>query len=432
MKTVYVAMSADLIHTGHLNIIEEARKYGDLVIGLLTDKAIASYKRLPYMAFEQRKKIIESIKGVGEVIPQETLDYVPNLRKIKPDFVVHGDDWKTGIQRETRQRVIDALHEWGGTLIEPHYTQGISSSQLNAVQKEIGTTPGVRLNMLRRLLDSKDIIRIIEAHSGLCGLIAESVSVEREGRKVEFDGMWLSSLTDSTSKGKPDIGYVDLTSRRNTLNDILEVTTKPIIYDGDSGGLTEHFVFMVRALERDGISAVIIEDKVGLKKNSLFGTDVKQTQDSIENFSKKIRAGKQAQITSDFMVVARVESLILKTGMEDALKRAKAYIAAGADAIMIHSKEKTPDEILEFCKKFAEFDIKVPLVVVPSTYNTITEEELLKAGVRIVIYANQLLRSAYPAMLKTAETILHSGRAQEVEEFCMPIKEILHLIPGGD
>ena len=432
MKKVYVAMSADLIHTGHLNIIEEARKYGDLVIGLLTDKAIASYKRLPYMAFEQRKKIIESIKGVGEVIPQETLDYVPNLRKIKPDFVVHGDDWKTGIQRETRQRVIDALHEWGGTLIEPHYTEGISSSQLNAVQKEIGTTPGVRLNMLRRLLDSKDIIRIIEAHSGLCGLIAESVSVERESKKVEFDGMWLSSLTDSTSKGKPDIGYVDLTSRRNTLNDILEVTTKPIIYDGDSGGLTEHFVFMVRALERDGISAVIIEDKVGLKKNSLFGTDVKQTQDSIENFSKKIRAGKQAQITSDFMVVARVESLILKTGMEDALKRAKAYIAAGADAIMIHSKEKTPDEILEFCKKFAEFDIKVPLVVVPSTYNTITEEELSKAGVRIVIYANQLLRSAYPAMLKTAETILHSGRAQEVEEFCMPIKEILHLIPGGD
>jgi len=431
MKKVYVAMSVDLIHPGHLNIIEEAKKHGTLIIGLLTDKAIASYKRLPYMTFEQRKRIVENLKGVAEVIPQETLDYVPNLKKIKPDFVVHGDDWKTGIQRETRQRVIETLEEWGGELIEPKYSPGISSTQLNISKKEIGTTPGIRLNMLRRLLDSKEQIRILEAHSGLTGLIAENVTVEKDGRKLEFDGMWLSSLTDSTAKGKPDIGYVDLTSRMHTLKDILEVTTKPVIYDGDSGGLTEHFVFMVRTLERDGISAVIIEDKVGLKKNSLFGTDVRQTQDSIENFSKKIRMGKQAQITDDFMIVARIESLILKTGMDNAIERAKAYIKAGADAIMIHSKEKSPDEILEFCRRYNQFDLKVPIVAVPSTYNTITEEELQAAGVRVVIYANQLLRSAYPAMMKTAETILKNGRAKEVDDLCMPIKEILHLIPGG-
>ena len=428
-KKVYVAMSADLIHPGHLNIIEEARKYGDVIIGLLTDRAIASYKRLPYMTFEQRKKVVENIKGVSEVVPQEVLDYVPNLEKYKPDFVVHGDDWKTGVQKEVRNRVIRTLEKWGGKLIEPHYTPGVSSTELNLWVREIGTTPGIRLNMLRRLLEAKDLVRIMEAHNGLSALIVEKTSVKKDNRTELFDGMWLSSLTDSTAKGKPDIGYVDLTSRMNTISDILEVTSKPIIYDGDSGGLTEHFVLMVRTLEREGVSAVIIEDKVGLKKNSLFGTDVKQTQDTIENFSNKIRAGKKAQVTQHFMIIARIESLILKNGMEDAIERAKAYIAAGADGIMIHSKEKTPDEILEFCSKYKEFDVKVPLVVVPSTYSSITETELKKAGVRIVIYANQLLRSAYPAMIRTAETIIMNERAMEADKNCMPIKEILTLIP---
>jgi len=428
-KRVYVAMSADLIHPGHLNIIEEARKYGDVMIGLLTDDAIASYKRLPYMTFEQRKKVIYNIKGVSEVVPQEVLDYVPNLKKYKPDFVVHGDDWKTGVQKEVRNRVIKTLNDWGGKLIEPHYTPGVSSTELNLWVREIGTTPGIRLNMLRRLLEAKDLVRILEAHNGLSALIAEKTTVKKDSKIEAFDGMWLSSLTDSTAKGKPDIGYVDLTSRMNTISDILEVTSKPIIYDGDSGGLAEHFVLMVRTLEREGVSAVIIEDKVGLKKNSLFGTDVKQTQDTIENFSNKIRAGKKALVTQHFMIIARIESLILKNGMDDAIKRAAAYIAAGADGIMIHSKEKTPDEILEFCRQYNEFDAKVPLVVVPSTYSSITETELKKAGVRVVIYANQLLRSAYPAMLRAATTILENERAFEADKDCMAIKEILTLIP---
>ncbi len=431
MKKVYVGMSADLIHTGHLNIINEARKYGEVIIGVLTDKAIAGYKRLPFLTFEQRKEIVENIKGVSRVVPQTTLDYVPNLREIKPDYVVHGDDWRTGVQKETRQRVIDALDEWGGELIEPKYTPGISSTQLNRAMKEIGTTPGIRLKRLRRLLESKELVTILEAHNGLTGLIVENIQVKAKRGIREFDGIWLSSLTDSTAKGKPDIGFVDLTSRMNTLNDILEVTTKPIIYDGDSGGLTEHFEFMVRTLEREGISAVIIEDKVGLKKNSLFGTDVQQTQDTIENFSNKITRGKQAQVTDDFMIFARIESLILKKGQDDALKRAKAYIEAGADGIMIHSKEKTPGEILAFCEKYGQFDQKVPLVVVPSTYCSITEDELKNAGVRIAIYANQLLRSAYPAMIEAAKTILENERALECGDMCMPIKEILTLIPGG-
>ena len=430
-KTVYVGMSADLIHPGHLNIINEAKKLGEVTIGLLTDKAIAGYKRLPFLTYEQRKLIIENIKGVHNVIPQETLDYVPNLKFTKPDYVVHGDDWKTGVQKQTRDRVIEALKEWGGKLVEVEYTKGISSTQMINSLKEIGTTPEIRMKRLRRLLEVKPIVRLIEAHNGLTGLIAENIQIIIDNQPREFDGMWLSSLTDSTAKGKPDIEAVDVTARMQTLNDIVEVTTKPIIYDGDTGGRPEHFVFTVKTLERLGVSAVIIEDKTGLKKNSLFGTDVDQTQDSIEDFSHKITMGKKSQITKEFMIIARVESLILKKGVDDALTRSKAYIEAGADGIMIHSKEKKPDEILEFCKRYKSFDKKVPLIAVPSSYNTIYERELIEAGVNIVIYANQLLRSAYPAMVDTAKSILENERSFEADSRMMPINEILNLIPGG-
>ncbi len=430
MSKVYVGMSADLIHPGHLNILNEAAKLGDVTVGLLTDKAIASYKRLPYLEYEQRKIVLENLKSVNNVIPQETLDYTHNLIEFKPDFVVHGDDWKEGVQKATRQKVIDTLNEWGGKLVEVPYTQGISSTKLNNALKEIGTTPDIRRARLKRLIESKGVVRIIEAHNGLTGLITENIHVDVNGERREFDGMWASSLTDSTSMGKPDIEAVDITSRVNNINNLVEVTTKPIIFDGDTGGKIEHFVFTVRTLERLGVSAVIIEDKIGLKKNSLFGTDVQQYQDTIENFSKKIQAGRNARVTDDFMVIARVESLILKAGMEDALERSKAYIEAGADAIMIHSKETSPDEILEFCSKFKKFDKVVPLIAVPSSYNTITEDELEEAGVNVVIYANQLLRSAYPAMLDTAKSILTHKRSFESKDNCISIKEILELIPG--
>jgi phosphoenolpyruvate mutase len=431
MKKVYVGMSADLIHPGHLNIIKEASKLGEVTIGLLTDEAIASYKRLPYLEYEQRKIVIENIKGVTNVIPQTTLDYRPNLEIMKPDIVVHGDDWKDGIQKGVRQQVINTLAQWGGELVEVAYTEGISSTKLNKALKEVGTTPDIRLRRLRRLINSKKIVRIIEAHNGLTGLIVENTKVDISGESREFDGMWASSLTDSTSKGKPDIEAVDITARVNNINDLVEVTTKPIIFDGDTGGKIEHFVFTVRTLERLGVSAVIIEDKVGLKKNSLFGTDVDQNQDTIEGFCEKIQAGKNAQVTKDFMIIARIESLILQAGMEDALKRAEAYIAAGVDGIMIHSKEKTPDEILEFCNHFSKFERRVPLVVVPSSFDTIYEDQLAEAGVNVVIYANQLLRSAYPAMLDTAKKILTHQRAFEARENLMSINEILTLIPGG-
>ncbi|MCL2128779.1 MAG: phosphoenolpyruvate mutase [Treponema sp.] len=431
-KRVYVGMSVDLIHHGHINIITEAAKYGEVTIGLLTDKAIASYKRLPFLDFENRKIIVESIKGVKQVIPQEELNYVPNLIKLKPDYVVHGDDWKSGIQRKTREQVIECLEKWGGKLIEIPYTKDISSTKLNVKLKEIGTTPEIRMKRLKRLIESKPLVRIMEVHNGLTGLLIEKTEAVINGVKQEFDAMWLSSLTDSTSKGKPDIEYVDLTSRLNTINDVLDVTTKPIVFDGDTGGISEHFVYTVKSLERLGISAVIIEDKVGLKKNSLFGTDVPQTQDTIENFCRKITFGKKAQVTDNFMIIARIESLILKNGIADALKRAEAYINAGADGIMIHSKEKTPDEILDFCRQYNKFDNRKPLVVVPTTYNSITEQELSREGVNMVIYANHLLRSAYPAMLQTIKSILEFGRSYEIEEKLMPISEIINFIPHGE
>lgn len=429
-KVVYVGMSADLVHPGHLNVLEEAVRYGKVTVGLLTDAAIASYKRIPYMEFEQRKKVIENIKGVQGVVAQETLDYVPNLRKYKPDYVVHGDDWKEGVQRETRQRVIDTLAEWGGQLIEVPYTKGISSTKLNQALKEIGTTPELRLKSLRRMLQVKPLVRFLDIHNALSGLIIEHASVDTPEGKREFDGMWGSSLTDSTAKGKPDIEAVDVSARVTTLNEVLEVTTKPIIYDADTGGQPEHFQFTVKTLERLGVSAAIIEDKTGLKKNSLFGTDVPQTQDSIENFCHKIKEGKKAQATDDFMIIARIESLILGQGLDDAFERAKAYLEAGADGIMIHSREKSPDEIFEFCDRYNTLTNRKPLVAVPSSYNQVTEEQLQERGVNIVIYANQLLRSAYPAMMETAKSILTHHRSAECDERMLSIKEILELIPG--
>ncbi|RMZ48772.1 phosphoenolpyruvate mutase [Candidatus Marinimicrobia bacterium PRS2] len=429
-KQVYIGMSADLIHQGHINIIREGLKLGEVIIGLLTDEAIAGYKRLPLIAFNERKMIVENLKGVAKVIPQNTLDYVPNLKELKPDFVVHGDDWKTGVQKEVRQRVIDTLAEWGGELVEPKYTEGISSTDLISAVKARGITPGKRMKTLRRLIGVKPIVRILEAHNGLTGLIAEKTQIIKDGRTIEFDGIWESSLTDSTAKGKPDTELVDFSSRFSTIEEILEVTTKPMIVDGDTGGRIDHFKFRVKTLERLGVSAIIIEDKIGDKRNSLFGTTVSQEQDSIDHFSQKIHEGKKSQVTEDFMIIARVESLILQKGMDDALLRSKAYIKAGADGIMIHSKNKDGKEIIEFCNQFKKFDQRVPLIVVPSTYAHMMENELRDLGVNVVIYANHLLRSAYPAMVNTAKSLLENSRGMEASnDYCMSIKEIITLIP---
>ena len=429
-KKVYVPMAVDILHTGHINIINVARDLGEVTIGLLSDKAIMNYKRLPLIKIEKRKMIIENIKGVKSIIIQDTYDYEPILRKLKPDYLVHGDDWKTGIQSKMREKVINILKEWGGELVEPEYTKGISSAVLIDELTKNGITTEARRKLLRRLLSVKPLVRVLEAHNGLTGLIVEKTSIKKEGRNIEFDCIWESSLTDSTSKGKPDTELVDFSSRFSTIEEILEVTTKPIIVDGDSGGRIEHFKYRVKSLERMGVSAIIIEDKVGGKRNSLFGSDVHQEQDTIENFSKKINEGKKSQVTSEFMIIARVESLILQRGMADAIKRAEAYIAAGADGIMIHSKEKNGKEIIEFCKKYQNFESKVPLVVVPSTFAHMTESELQDLGVNVVIYANHLLRSAYPAMMDAAQSILKNKRAKEAaDKYCMSIKDIITLIP---
>ena len=426
-KLVYVGMVGDFLHHGHINIIEEARKFGNVIVGLLTDKAVVSYKRLPVFTFEQRKKIVENIKGVTSVVPQDSLDYVPNLKKIKPNYVVHGDDWKYGVQQGAREKVIEALKEWNGTLIEIKYTSEISSTGIIQDFFKNGTTPQLRMKILPRLLEMKPFVRILEVHNGLSGFIVEKIKIEEENKINEFDGMWISSLTHSISKGKPDIQYVDNTSLVNTINEIFEATTKPLMVDGNNGGLPEHFSYFVRTLERLGVSAVIIEDKINFKRNSLG--DAHQDQDTVDGFCKKISIGKKSQVTEDFMIIARIESLIQNAGMNDAIKRAKAYIDAGADGIMIHSKKKDPGEILTFCQEFSKFEKKVPLIAVPTTYNMIYEKELQDMGVNLVIYANHMLRSAYSTMVQTANTILKHKRLYEAEKYCFPINEFINIIP---
>lgn len=428
-KVVYMSFSTDVIHGGHISIIQKAAALGELTVGVLTDEVVASFKRFPILAYKERASLLEGIKGVTKVIPQTTLSYSENVRTLKPDYVVHGDDWVTGFQKPIREELLEILRVYGGELVEYPYSQKAEYKNLEKSQKEILCMPDFRRGRLKKLLEMKPLVSIIEAHSGITGLIAEKTTVLQDGRTYQFDGMWLSSLCDSTSRGKPDIELLDMSERLRTVDEIMDVTTKPIIIDADTGGLTEHFVYHVRTLERMGVSAVIIEDKTGLKKNSLFGTEVEQTQDSIENFCAKLSAGKKALKTKDFFIIARIESLILEKGMEDALNRAFAYVNAGANGIMIHSRKKDPAEIFEFCEEFRSKDKATPIVVVPTSFNTVTEEEFEKRGVNIVIYANQLTRSGFPAMQKAAETILTNHRAKEADDMCMPIKQILTLIP---
>ena len=425
---VYVGLSADIIHEGHINILKIAKKYGDVTVGLLTDEAIASYKNIPYLDYERRKIIIKTIKYVNKVIPQTTLDYVSNLNLLKPNFVVHGNDWKTGIQKKTRDRVVKTLKKWSGRLIEPNYTKNISSTLIKSKITDIISSPENRVSRLKRLINSKDIVRILESHNSLTGLIIENLKTNKRNHNNEFDGMWSSSLTDSATKGKPDNSSVDFSTRLLSINDMMEVTTKLLVFDADNGGQLEHLPFLVRSLERSGASALIMEDKVGLKKNSLFKNQTGTKQDKPELFAKKIKQICKSRKNKDFMVIARIESFIVGKGLKDALKRAEVYSKAGADAILIHSKEKSPKEIFSFAKEFKKSKNFIPLVSVPSTYSKVYEKDLIRNGFKLVIYANQLLRAAYPAMQFTAKKILENCRAFEAEKNIIPIKEIINLI----
>lgn len=428
-KTVYMCFSADVLHSGHIAIIKKAKELGELTIGVLSDEAIAGYKRFPMIPFAERVALFENIVGVDKVVEQKELSYVETLKKLKPNYVVHGDDWKEGFQKPIREEVIETLKAWSGELVEFPYSNSETYDELEKqVRARLGM-PDSRRSRLKKLIELKGCINAIESHSGITGLIAETTTVIENGKTFGFDAIWMSSLCDSTAKGKPDIELVDMTSRFRTIDDIMEVTTKPIIFDGDTGGLVEHFVYTVRSLERMGVSMIIIEDKCGLKKNSLFGTEVVQTQETIEKFSEKISAGKKAQKTKDFMICARIESLILEKGMDDALERANCFVEAGADAIMIHSRKKSPDEIFTFIEKFRDGNKYTPIVLVPTSFNEVYEEEFKERGANIIIYANQLTRSGIPAMQNAARLLLKNHRAKECDEICMPIKDIITLIP---
>ena len=428
MKSVYACVSTDVIHEGHLHIIQEAQAYGELTIGVLTDEALIKFDRFPTITFDERFQMMQKLDGVAHVVAQSTVSYTENLQKLKPDYVIHGDNWKTNEQKIIRDNVLKVLSTWGGQLIEVPYTRTEKVQHIDKVMHDKLAMPEFRRKRLRQLLQLRPIVKALEVHSGITALIAEKTIVQNKEELDQFDAMWISSLCDSTAKGKPDIELVDMSSRIRTIDDVMDVSTKPIILDGDTGGLIEHFVYNVRTLERLGVSAIIIEDKTGLKKNSLFGNDVEQTQDSIAHFCEKIKAGKQAQLSEDFMIIARIESLILEKGIADALQRAYAYVAAGADGIMIHSRQKTPDEIFAFCDAFRQKDKNTPIVVVPTSYHSVLEEQLAAHGINIVIYANQLTRSAFPAMQETAASILKHHRAKEADAQLMSIKDIITLI----
>ncbi len=427
-KVVYVGLSADILHEGHINILKFAGRLGKVIVGLLTDEAISTYKKIPILKYREREIVLKNIKQVYQVIPQRTHDYTDNLLKIKPDFVVHGDDWREGVQKRIRQKVIKVIKKWPCKLIEPKYTKNISSSSIKEKIIKAGTNPQERVSRLKRILDIKKIVRVLESHNSLTGLIIENLNIQKKNEFLEFDGMWSSSLTDSLTRGKPDNQSVDYSVRMAGLNEIMDVTTKLVIFDADNGGRLEHISYLVKSLERMGVSAIIFEDKKGLKKNSLFSDQKDAFQDSIQNFSKKIATANKAKNSKDLFIIARIESFILKKGLHDALKRAEAYSKAGADAILIHSKEKDPKEIFSFSKKFLKSKYYKPLVAVPSTYSKTSEKQLIENGFKIVIYANQLLRAAYPAMKNAALNILQNKRAFNIEKKITPIKDIISLV----
>ena len=431
-KIVYVPLAIDFINEAHIRIIDTAKKYGEVIIGLLTDKAIAKYKSIPLINYETRELIVKNLKNVSKVIPDNSYDYIENLIRLKPDYLVHGDDWKKQkFRKHVRPKVIKILKKWKGVLIEPKSMENVLFTESDKKIKDIFDNTNNRVSKLNRLIKSKEIVRVLESHNSLTGLIIENLKIEKNKKIEEFDCMWSSSLTDSATKGKPDNQSVDYSSRISSLNDILEVTSKPLIFDADNGGQFEHLSFLVRSLERNGVSAIIMEDKVGLKKNSLFADQKNAKQDSPKAFAKKIKRACTTRKSKDFLIIARIESFILGKGLKDALKRAEIYSKAGADAILIHSKEKTPEEIFSFSKIFNKSKFSIPLVAVPSTYSKVYEKDLVKNGFKVVIYANHLLRAAYPAMEHTAKKILENKRSFEIEKNIIPIKKIINLIGDG-
>jgi len=431
-KLVYVGMTAEFFHHGHANILIKAREYGNVMVGLLTDSALLSHKRLPMLTWEQRKTIIANFNGVTEVVPQHEWEYSNNILKYRPDFMVHGDDWNVEHQKNVKDKALAALKTYGGRLIEIAYTDGVSSSVLQKEELSNGILPSTRVGILRRLINAKSIVRVLESHNAVTASIVDQSEhfSNSMNEVVRFDAIWSSSLTDSTSRGLPDTEALSISSRLLNIMEIFNVTNLPLIMDADTGGDAQHLSLHIKSMERIGISACIIEDKKGLKKNSLLGTSVSQEIEEPLVFAEKIDVAIKSKISQDFMVIARLESLILELGMEDALNRARLYCEAGVDGIMIHSRKKSPSEIFQFASIFRKEFPDVPLISVPTTYNEVYEKELVDAGFNVVIYANHMLRAAVPAMRNVANTILENGRSFEVDSRIESMASILKFIPG--
>ena len=429
-KIIYLGLTADLIHAGHINIINEALKYGQLLIGLITDQAISKEKRLPLLSYFDRKALLLNIKGVKDIVPQEDWDYSINLQKYKPDFFIHGDDWNTSEYKIIKNNCINVLSAYGGKLIEIAHTPNINSDLVVDKIRKLKNVSSLRQNTLKRLLQSKSFIKIIEVHSPMSAMIIDNLKINNERGSNFFDGFWSSSLSDSTLFGRPDIESLDIASRLNMINNIFHATTKPLVMDIDTGGLLEHLEINIKTIEQAGVSAVVIEDKKGLKKNSLFGNEVIQHQEDVKVFQEKIKLINTIKVNDNFLCIARIESLILDKGLEDALHRASSYVDAGADMVLIHSRKKTPDEVFLFANEFKRDHPNIPLACIPTSFYTVTEGLLQDKGFNLSIYANHLIRASYKHMEKIAKSILTYQTSQYIEEDIESVKDILNLIPG--
>ncbi len=408
-KTVYVGMSADLVHPGHINLLREAASLGRVTVGLLTDRAISSYKRMPFLTFEQRRAVIEHIAFVTAVVPQDTLDYTDNLRLLRPDFVVHGDDWRNGVQAQTRRRVLDVLREWGGTLVEPPYTEGISSTALRMAAMDIGFAPGVRQRRLRRMLDCKPLVRVMQAHDGLSAHIVDRLEETTQGAPREYDAIWVDSLAGAPIRGKPDPLPFDLSSRLVTLHEILDATTKPLICNAGGAGHAAGVTAAVRTLERIGVSAIVIDTEVTDRRAVPAMAASAPPQDDMAAFIREIAAARDARVTPDFMIIARINDRTRDCGADRMMARAAAGVDAGADAVMCDSDPVNPDGIFDLCRRYRRLMNGHPLLVGLSGTEGLQEHDLASAGASMVVYTDTLLRAAREAMISAASQVLSCG-----------------------
>jgi len=422
-KTVYVGMVGDMLHVGHINILKTAARLGRVTVGVLTDRAVVGYKRLPLLAFEDRVRVVESIADVAAVVPQKTLSYVENLRALRPDYVVHGDDWRYGDQvSRARAEVIATLGEWGGELVEVAYTKGISSTAIHRSGAADALFSGTRQGRLRRLLAAKPTLRIVEAHSGLSAKIA--AEVRGPDGATGFDAVWQSGLTDAIHRGKSDGGAVDRGRRLQAVEEILDAGPLPLIYDGRAAGRPETVFDLTRALDKAGVSALCLGDRSDPDRT---GPEMSPAETVAQ-----IEAVRAACPTGAVMAISRIVVAAPGNGgsgaLDRALDRALALLEAGSDAVMFDSAADTAEPILDIAARLRRQRRDVPLFAAQSDRWGAPIHRFENAGIDAVVYETHLLRATVAPMRRAATALLAEGTGPAPD--LTPLPELRGLFPS--